>query len=238
MDVIAAQPSSPLRANSGRGLLSAPASLHVANSVLVASEGLHPYRPAITEGPDVGEAVVHLGAARLPAASLAHRCHDVSVELLDLEQLNRELVEGIVPLGHPLEQRLGASIASTVVATMMSGALSALITPRSRALIAAYMRAANSFPSGTRQTYRRRRLTHLPSLASRPPTRTHPDTWNGRPPAAPREHAQAPPSPWQCRSRRRRNPRARRSSGARLLGRAEEAVAPSNAEATAPSRAR
>ena len=69
-----------------------------------------PYRPAVTQRPDVGEAVVHLGAARLPAPSLSHRCHDVSAELLDREQLDGEIVEGVIALIHPLEQSLGATI--------------------------------------------------------------------------------------------------------------------------------
>jgi Luciferase-like monooxygenase len=73
-------------------------------------EGLQPYRPAVTEGPDVGEAVVHLGAARLSTASLAHRGHDMSGELLDLEQLDGEIVEGVVGLVQPPEQSLGPAI--------------------------------------------------------------------------------------------------------------------------------
>ena len=48
-------------------------------------EGLHPYGPAVVHRPDVGEAVVYLGAARLPAAALAHRYHDLSAELLDFQ---------------------------------------------------------------------------------------------------------------------------------------------------------
>ena len=55
-------------------------------------------------GSDVGEVVVHLGPARLAPSSLAHRCHHVPDELLDLEQLNREIVEGVVALVHPLKQ--------------------------------------------------------------------------------------------------------------------------------------
>ena len=58
----------------------------------------------------MGEAVVHLGPARLPAASLAHRRHDVSRELLDLEQLDAEIVEGVVALVQPLEQSLAAAL--------------------------------------------------------------------------------------------------------------------------------
>jgi hypothetical protein len=88
----------------------APASQGVANGVVAVGEGLQPYRPAVTDGPDVGEAVVDLGAARLPAASLAQRCHDVSGELLDLEQLDGEIVDGVVSLFQPLEQSLRAAI--------------------------------------------------------------------------------------------------------------------------------
>ena len=58
----------------------------------------------------MGEVVVHLGAACLPAASLAHRCQYVSVELLDLEQFDSEIVEGVVALVEPLEQGLGAAV--------------------------------------------------------------------------------------------------------------------------------
>jgi hypothetical protein len=54
----------------------------------------------------VRDVVVHLGAAGLPAASLAHRCHDVSAELLDPEQLDGEVVEGVVAVVHPIEQGL------------------------------------------------------------------------------------------------------------------------------------
>jgi hypothetical protein len=35
------------------------------------------------------------------AAPLADRCHDVSGELLDLEQLDDEIVEGVVPFVQP-----------------------------------------------------------------------------------------------------------------------------------------
>jgi hypothetical protein len=87
-----------------------PASLGVANGVVAVREGLQPDRPAVTEGPDVGEAVVHLGAARLPAAALAHRSHDVPGELLDREQLDAEIVEGVIALVQPLEESLRAAI--------------------------------------------------------------------------------------------------------------------------------
>jgi hypothetical protein len=58
----------------------------------------------------VSEAVVHLRAARLSTAALAHRCDDVAGELLDLEQLDGEIVEGVVALVEPLEQRLATAI--------------------------------------------------------------------------------------------------------------------------------
>jgi hypothetical protein len=58
----------------------------------------------------------------------------VAGELLDLEQLDGELVEGVVALVQPLEQRLATAIG---LPTTMSGALSASMAPRSRALIAA-----------------------------------------------------------------------------------------------------
>ena len=86
------------------------ASLGVANGVVAVREGLHPYRSAVTQGPDVGEPVVHLSAARLPAPSLAHRYHDVSAELLDVEQLDGEIVEGVVPLIQPLKHGLRAMV--------------------------------------------------------------------------------------------------------------------------------
>jgi hypothetical protein len=38
-------------------------------------------------------------------APLAHRCYDVAGELLNLEQLDGEFVEGVVALVQPLEQR-------------------------------------------------------------------------------------------------------------------------------------
>src|SRR5215207_3561758 len=72
-------------------------------------EGLQPYRLAVTDGPDVRDAVIDLGAACLPAPSLAHRYHDVSVELLDVEQFDGEIVEGIVAVVQPFEQGLGAA---------------------------------------------------------------------------------------------------------------------------------
>jgi hypothetical protein len=100
-------------------------------------EGLQPYRPAIAEGPNVREAVVHLGAARLPAASLAHRCHDVSGELLDREQLDGEIVEGVVALVQPLEQSLGAAIGLDGGRDYDVWGGQRLDGPRSRALIAA-----------------------------------------------------------------------------------------------------
>src|SRR5215211_287832 len=104
------QPARQHARRSTTGCSSAPASLGVANRVVAVGEGLQPYRPAVTEGPDVGEAVVHLGPARLPAAALAHRCHDVSAELLDVEQLDGEIVEDVVALVEPLEQSLAAAI--------------------------------------------------------------------------------------------------------------------------------
>jgi hypothetical protein len=87
----------------------APASLGVANGVVAVREGLQRYRAAVTERPHVGEPAVHLGAARLPTASLAYRCHDLSGELLDLEQLDGEIVEGAVALVHSPEQSLRAA---------------------------------------------------------------------------------------------------------------------------------
>ena len=88
-------------------------------------EGLQPRRVPVPQGPDVGEVVVHLGAAGLPAATLAHRYHDMIVELLDLEQLDAEVVEGVVAVVQPLEQGLGPRNASTVVSKTMSGPVSA-----------------------------------------------------------------------------------------------------------------
>ena len=73
-------------------------------------EGLHPDRAAVAEGPDVREAVVDLGAARLPAASLAHRYQHVSGEYLDLDYLDGEIVEGVVALVQPLQYGLGAAV--------------------------------------------------------------------------------------------------------------------------------
>jgi hypothetical protein len=166
------------------GSSGAPASLGVANGVVAVREGPQPYRPAVTDGPDVGEAVVHLGAARLPAASLAHRCHDVSGDILDLEQLDGEIVEGVVALVQPLEQGLGAAICLDGVPTTMSGALSALMAPRSRALIAAYTRAVNSLPSGTapKLSTLSRPLPEGNTLAARP------DRASDQPADSPGEH--------------------------------------------------
>ena len=58
----------------------------------------------------MGEAVVHHGATRPAPASLAHRRHDVSGELLDLEQVDGEIVEGVVALVHPVKEGVGAAI--------------------------------------------------------------------------------------------------------------------------------
>jgi hypothetical protein len=85
----------------------------------------------------VGEAVVHHGATRLAPASLAYRRHNVSCEFLHLEQLDGEIVEGVVALVHPVKEGLGAAIGLDGGRDDGSGALSALMAPRSRALTAA-----------------------------------------------------------------------------------------------------
>ena len=65
-----------------------PAGPRVANGVLAVREGLQPCRPA----------------------TLANRHHDLFTELLDPEQLDNEIVEGVVALVHPREHALGAAI--------------------------------------------------------------------------------------------------------------------------------
>jgi hypothetical protein len=85
----------------------------------------------------VGEAVVHVSSARLPAASLAHRSHDVSGELLHVEQLDSEIVKGVVALVQPLEHSLGAAISLDGGPDDDVGGAQRPDGPRSRALIAA-----------------------------------------------------------------------------------------------------
>jgi len=118
---------------------------------------LQPYSPAVTEGPDVRDAVIDLGAACLPAPSLARRCDDVSVELLDVEQFDGEVVEGIVAVVQPCEQGLRAVKGLNGSRGDDVGRSQLLMAPRSRAFTAAYMRAMNSLPSGIAPTYRSRR---------------------------------------------------------------------------------